>query len=72
MLDNDVEKGRRLTPCGPVWVTSRKGKEGSSVCEGGQGGSGQHIYDCWLLNLPPTSYCISGTDLLRQLYILPL
>ena len=26
---------------------------------------------CWLLDVPATRYCISGTDLLRQLYILP-
>ena len=26
---------------------------------------------CWLLNVSATSKCISGTDLLRQLYVLP-
>ena len=26
---------------------------------------------CWLLNAPATSYCISGTDLLRQWEVLP-
>ena len=26
---------------------------------------------CWLLNVPATGYCISGTDLLRQFYVLP-
>ena len=26
---------------------------------------------CWLLNVPATCYCISGTDLLRQFYVLP-
>ena len=26
---------------------------------------------CWLLNVPTTGLCISGTDLLRQLYVLP-
>ena len=26
---------------------------------------------CWLLNLPATSLCIIGTDLLRQFYVLP-
>ena len=25
----------------------------------------------WLLNVPATGECISGTDLLRQLYVLP-
>ena len=25
----------------------------------------------WLLNVPATCECISGTDLLRQLYVLP-
>ena len=32
------------------------------------------IYDgvvCWLLNVPATCECISGTDLLRQFYVLP-
>ena len=27
---------------------------------------------CWLLNVPATCECISGTDLLRQFYVLPL
>ena len=26
---------------------------------------------CWLLNVPATCECTSGTDLLRQLYVLP-
>ena len=26
---------------------------------------------CWLLNVPATCECISGTDLLRQVYVLP-
>ena len=26
---------------------------------------------CWLLNVPPTCECISGTDLLRHFYVLP-
>ena len=26
---------------------------------------------CWLLNFPATCKCISGTDLLRQVYMLP-
>ena len=26
---------------------------------------------CWLLNVPATGYCISGTDLLRQFDVLP-
>ena len=26
---------------------------------------------CWLLSVPATCECISGTDLLRQLYVLP-
>ena len=25
----------------------------------------------WLLNVPATCQCISGTDLLRQVYVLP-
>ena len=30
-----------------------------------------YIYVCWLLNVPATCECISGTDLLRQFYVLP-
>ena len=26
---------------------------------------------CWLFNVPATCECISGTDLLRQFYVLP-
>ena len=29
------------------------------------------IVVCWLLNVPATCECISGTDLLRQFYVLP-
>ena len=29
------------------------------------------LFVCWLLNVPATGECISGTDLLRQLYVLP-
>ena len=29
------------------------------------------IVVCWLLNVPATCKCISGTDLLRQFYVLP-
>ena len=37
--------------------------------------SGKAVVVClfvdWLLNVPVTCECISGTDLLRQLYVLP-
>ena len=43
-----------------------KGREKS------KGGDGQEsLYVCWLLNVPATCECISGTDLLRQFYVLP-
>ena len=29
------------------------------------------LFVCWLLNVPATCECISGTDLLRQFYVLP-
>ena len=29
------------------------------------------IVVCWLLNVPATCECISGTDLHRQFYVLP-
>ena len=31
----------------------------------------QSLFVCWLFNVPATGYCISGTDLLRQFYVLP-
>ena len=31
----------------------------------------QGLFVCWLLNVPATCECISGTDLLRQFYVLP-
>ena len=33
--------------------------------------SGQGLFVCWLLNVPATCECISGTDLLRQFDVLP-
>ena len=29
------------------------------------------LFVCWLLNVPATCECISGTDLHRQFYVLP-
>ena len=29
------------------------------------------LFVCWVLNVPATCKCISGTDLLRQFYVLP-
>ena len=31
----------------------------------------QCLFVCWLLNVPATCECISGTDLNRQFYVLP-
>ena len=31
----------------------------------------QQEFVCWLLNVPATCYCISGTYLFRQFYVLP-
>ena len=45
--------------------------------DGGGGGGRERKTDrkgetiCWLLNVPATCQCISGTDLLRQFYVLP-
>ena len=33
--------------------------------------AGVDCFVCWLLNVPATCECISGTDLLRQFYVLP-
>ena len=32
---------------------------------------GHCLLVCWLLNVPATCECISGTDLHRQFYVLP-
>ena len=32
---------------------------------------GRNLFVCWLLNVPATCQCISGTDLHRQFYVLP-
>ena len=32
---------------------------------------GDCLFVCWLLNVPATCECISGTDLHRQFYVLP-
>ena len=34
-------------------------------------GREEREFVCWLLNVPATCKCISGTDLLRQFYVLP-
>ena len=31
----------------------------------------EELFVCWLLNVPATCECISGTDLHRQFYVLP-
>ena len=36
-----------------------------------QGLSPRDLFVGWLLNVPATCECISGTDLLRQFYVLP-
>ena len=38
---------------------------------GGGGWRGGGFVVCWLFNVPATCECISGTDLLRQVYVLP-
>ena len=39
---------------------------------GGGGGEGEEsLLVGWLLNVPATCKCISGTDLLRQFYVWP-
>ena len=48
---------------------SQKGKKKKK--EGRKGRDGVVVV-CWLLNVPATCQCISGTDLLRQFYVLPL
>ena len=34
-------------------------------------GTGEVVVVGWLLNVPATCVCISGTDLLRRFYVLP-
>ena len=45
-------------------------REGES--EEGREGGRERIVVCWLFDVPATGWCISGTDLLRQVYMLPL
>ena len=46
-----------------------------SMTTGGEGGGGgepgEGLFACLLINVPATGLCISGTDLLRQFYVLP-
>ena len=42
-----------------------------STKQAGAGGAGVVVVVCWLLNVPATCECISRTDLLRQVYVLP-
>ena len=37
----------------------------------GRAGEGKGLFVCWLLIVPATCECISGTDLHRQFYVLP-
>ena len=47
------------------------GKYGTVNARGLMGWRKVRIVVCWLLNVPATCECISGTDLLRQFYVLP-
>ena len=42
-----------------------------SMCESVYSHTWNKEFVCWLLNVPTTCKCISGTDLLRQFYVLP-
>ena len=53
------ENGHTHTQISSNMVNSRKIAENACLFVG------------WLLNVPATFECISGTDLLRQLYVLP-
>ena len=41
------------------------------VCQVGDGEGGEERDVCWLAMVPATRKCISGTDLIRQFYMLP-
>ena len=60
-LKQDVESQRKITLEAEI-ITS-------IIWKRRRGGVGVGV--CWLLNVPATCWCISGTDLLRQVYILP-
>ena len=49
----------------------RQGSESETDREGRERHNTQDSFVCWLLNVPATCECISGTDLLRQFYVLP-
>ena len=44
---------------------------GSETDRQGKRGEKEPVTVCWLLNVPATCECISGTDLHRQFYVLP-
>ena len=44
---------------------------GGGEGEGKDGGKGPVVVVCGLLYVPATGECISGTDLLRQFYVVP-
>ena len=52
----------------------KKKKKKDDDNDGGDddGGDDDLFVVCWLLNVPATCECISGTDLPRQFYVLPL
>ena len=63
------EMGAKEQPCGAL-ATRRAGLKW-----GGRNAMVRmvkgNLFVCWLLNVPATCKCISGTDLLRQFYVLP-
>ena len=59
-----MQVGYDLWPTGPASVFVRGQPSGESWEVGG-------LLACWLLNVQATCVCISGTELLRQLYVLP-
>ena len=56
-------------------ILSRAGRVSRGGSWGGErsrdGGMWTIVVFCWLLNIPATCECISGTDLLRQFQVLP-
>ena len=65
-----------LIYCVESMESEREGKDrgGTERVRRGEGDGKRErvcLFVGWLLNVPATCECISGTDLLRQFYVLP-
>ena len=72
--NSEISFTAMISVCGhwKTWTgtpqNNRMEEQGKTEKEGGKGGC---LFVGWLFNVPATCECISGTDLLRQFYVLP-